>query len=164
MSDVEVVSRKYDGAPHRRFPGIRLGEDEHGIWVGRTVGMEVTFGADNKRAAAQPQVHLLPRRGWWRAAFGLTPDIPVYVDVATVPERSGNTVSYVDLDLDVIQLRDGTVYLDDEDEFTEHQIKYGYPPDVVKAAESTAQDLLEAVRTGDGPFGGAHERWLAQVS
>ena len=32
----------------------------------------------------------------------------------------------VDLDLDVIRMRDGGI-LDDEDEFAEHQVRYGYP-------------------------------------
>ena len=35
----------------------------------------------------------------------------------------------VDLDLDVIRMRDGRIILDDEDEFEEHQVRYAYPPD-----------------------------------
>lgn len=163
MSHVQVISQKYDGTPHRRFRGQRLGEDDHGVWIGRPTGTVTTFGAGSARTATQPAVHLIPRDGWWRAAFGLTANIPVYCDVTTVSEWRNGLVTMIDLDLDVLRLADGTVYLDDEEEFIEHQVMYGYPPGVIKAAEAVAQELLEAVRSGDGPFGGAHEHWLAQV-
>ena len=66
----------------------------------------------------------------------------------------------VDLDLDVIRLRDGTVLLDDEDEFAEHRVLYGYPEDVVERALATSRDLLESVRERRPPFGPIPEKWL----
>ena len=37
----------------------------------------------------------------------------------------------VDLDLDVVRGTDGPLVVDDEDEFAEHQVALGYPPEVV---------------------------------
>ena len=65
----------------------------------------------------------------------------------------------VDLDLDVIRLPDplppvesapwdvppagpGEVFVDDEDEFAEHQVLYGYPADVVAAAQASCDALV----------------------
>jgi protein associated with RNAse G/E len=70
----------------------------------------------------------------------------------------------VDLDLDVIRRRGTPVpFLVDEDEFAEHQVRYGYPAEVTTAAQSSADWLLDAVGRGTGPFGGAHHEWLATV-
>ena len=87
----------------------------------------------------------------------------------------------VDLDLDVIRLPDplppveqrpwdvppagpGETFVDDEDEFAEHQVAYGYPADVVAGAQASCDALVAAVRAGLPPYDGAHERWLAELS
>jgi protein associated with RNAse G/E len=60
-------------------------------------------------------------------------------------------VTMIDLDLDVIKRRDGTVFIDDEDEFAEHQVKYAYPADVIATARQTCDWLVQAVSTEE-PF------------
>ncbi len=71
----------------------------------------------------------------------------------------------VDLDLDVVRRRPGaTVELLDEDEFAEHSLRYAYPDDVRSAAVAASRELLHAVAAGAGPFGGAHDSWLALVA
>ncbi|MEW9547871.1 DUF402 domain-containing protein [Nonomuraea sp. NPDC050783] len=105
---------------------------------------------------------LFPRDAWWTASFNSAPNrSEVYVDVTTVPEWREGEVTMIDLDLDVIRLRDGGLILDDEDEFAEHQVLLGYPPELVARAESTARWLMGVVGDRRGPFGGAHVEWLA---
>jgi protein associated with RNAse G/E len=71
----------------------------------------------------------------------------------------------VDLDLDVLRKRGADLpLLVDEDEFAEHQVRYGYPADVIRSAEQSAQWLMTAVANGTGPFNGAHLPWLAMVA
>ena len=43
-----------------------------------------------------------------------------------------------DLDLDVIRTGDGTVFVDDEDEFAEHRVSLAYPERWVDQARVTA--------------------------
>ncbi len=54
----------------------------------------------------------------------------------------------VDLDLDVIRRWDGTIALLDEDEFAEHLLALRYPPEVVAAAEQSAQLCQELLHCG----------------
>ena len=71
----------------------------------------------------------------------------------------------VDLDLDVIRLRaDQQVLLLDEDEFAEHQVRYGYPADVISEAEQAAAWLRHAISSGAEPFASQYRSWLDQVS
>lgn len=57
--------------------------------------------------------------------------------MTTVPVVGVGSVRAIDLDLDVIRFHDGSVVIDDEDEFADHRELYGYPADVVELAERT---------------------------
>ena len=70
----------------------------------------------------------------------------------------------VDLDLDVVLLRDGTLFVDDEDEFAQHQVELAYPPEVVAMARGTADEVLAAVGNRSEPFGDVGRDWLARFS
>ncbi|WP_328808905.1 DUF402 domain-containing protein [Nonomuraea montanisoli] len=168
MSEIMVVYRKYGGALHWHHRGTLLGEDEHGVWVAAPPGTVARKGDGPPVTWETAIVMLFPRDAWWTASFHARPHrTDVYVDVTTVPEwRDGDVaelaeVTMVDLDLDVIRMRDGRLFLDDEDEFAEHQVLLGYPAEVVARAEETAAMLMTAVGSRQGPFGGAHEPWLA---
>jgi protein associated with RNAse G/E len=56
------------------------------------------------------------------------------------------------------------VLLVDEDEFADHQVRYGYPADVIRRAEEAAAWLIEATRARVEPFGIGYHRWLAMIS
>jgi protein associated with RNAse G/E len=64
----------------------------------------------------------------------------------------GDHVTMVDLDLDVVRTRTGQVYVDDEDEFAQHQVQLGYPADVVALAQGSCEEVLAAVRAEQAPF------------
>lgn len=107
---------------------------------------------------------LFPRGAWW--TFNDAPaQTEIYCDVTTpVRWSSASEVTMVDLDLDVLRKRDGTVLLDDEDEFAEHQVKYGYPPDVVSEAENSAAWLKDALANGREPFTTVYRSYLALLT
>ena len=78
---------------------------------------------------------LVPEHDPWVVEFYLShPWHRVYVNIGTVPVVSGMVVSQIDLDLDVVLTVDGKVSVLDEDEFAEHQLHYGYPPDLIDLA------------------------------
>jgi protein associated with RNAse G/E len=79
--------------------------------------------------------------------------------MTTPPTWDERVVRAVDLDLDVVRLRDGSVYVDDEDEFAEHAVTYGYPDEVVRLAEASRDRLYAAILAAEPPFDGSHERW-----
>jgi len=162
LEDIKVVYRKYGGTLHWNHPGTVLGEDEHGVWVAVPTGT-LTRKGDEGPSHTWPtdSVILFPRSAWWTATFNSPPSrVEVYIDITTVPEWHDTEVTMIDLDLDVIRMRDGRLYIDDEDEFAEHQLTLGYPPEIIVKAEETAQWLLQAVDRGLAPFAGTHTRWL----
>ncbi len=121
------------------------------------------------------QVTLLPSaEAWWVATFhdddgpprqawanlGDAP-VEVYVDMTTPAVLDGSAIRCTDLDLDVVRGTTGVVMVDDEDEFAEHQVTYGYPPDVVAAAQAACDDVRRMAELRVPPFDGLAPRvWL----
>lgn len=163
---VQVNYRKYDGTLHWNLRMRRLGEDEHGVWLGLPADSVMRKGHNPEVPLPEAHVILFPRAAWWTAVFNAAPRrTEIYCDITTPPQwPSPAEVTMVDLDLDVLRKRGADLpILVDEDEFAEHQVKYGYPAEVIDAAESAAAWLMAAVADGTGPFDGTHRRWLAMV-
>jgi hypothetical protein len=172
---------KWGDRPHWQSPGVYLGADEHGDWLGFPQGTPYTRpGAEFESAV--DAVTLVPAGGWYAATVHAPGSwVDVYVDITTPGEWDGDVVRMVDLDLDVVRLADpmpdhaleaavaagrtsGEIYVDDEDEFAEHQVAFGYPADVIERAQASCDRVLAAVRAGLPPYDGAHRRWLDALS
>ena len=165
---VRVRSTKWLGQPHWAFDGLWLGADEHGDWVGFPAGTRFARPG-HAFTATWSSVSLFPRAGW---AAGFNAEHPrglgIYVDLATVPEwradASGSTVSYVDLDLDVVERTGAPAFIDDEDEFAEHAAEFGYPAELVTRVRADAEAVLRAVRLREAPFDGVTAAgWLERL-
>jgi uncharacterized protein len=161
---VLVVVSKYDGSLSGEWTAARLGEDEHGVWLGTAKGTPVS-ATGGGWANRFPYVLLVPRGAWWIASFCPEPGPEVYCDVCTVPEwdADGTVLRTIDLDLDVVRPHGGAAYSKDEDDFAEHQAEFGYPDDVVTHARQTCAWLMEAARNdgaGSEPFTSAYHHWL----
>ena len=167
---VRLEMTKWGDRPHWAFAATYLGADEHGDWIG------IRTGTPMHRPGAHfvtesDQVGLVPRSthgggGAWLATFHAPGYVVVtYVDMTSVPWWDGATCRAVDLDLDVIRTTEGRVYVDDEDEFVEHQARFDYPADVVSLAEASCSWVLEAVSQEQAPFDGASSvPWFATLA
>ena len=127
---------KWGGRPHWEFDAVLLGSDDHGDWIGIPAatymsrpGAEVTTEVD--------QVSLVPAggpdadRAWLATFHAVGGPVNTYVDISTPPTWDGRVLRATDLDLDVVREVTGEVWVDDEDEFAEHQILFSYPDEVV---------------------------------
>jgi protein associated with RNAse G/E len=163
----QVVVRftKWGDRPHWVIPTTRLGRDEHGTWLGFRVGTSMARPG-LEIVAATASVLLIPDDSHFVASFTAPtePDeIAVYVDIATPATWADGEVTMVDLDLDVIRRVNGHVFVDDEDEFAEHQVRFGYPAEVVAAAQESCAAVLDAVTRRLAPFDGVSDDWMARL-
>lgn len=162
---VRVVARKWPDRPHWEHDAVRLGEDTHGIWVGAAAGA-VMSRPGASFVTDQAQVTLVPRDRPFVASFyapGGQAHCDVYVDITTVPVWEGDTVTAFDLDLDVVRGWTGRVWVDDEDEFADHRVRYGYPSDLVRLAVTSCEAVRSAVEAGIAPYDGTARAWLAAL-
>ncbi|HEY0618989.1 MAG TPA: DUF402 domain-containing protein [Kribbella sp.] len=163
MRDVRVVYRKYDQRLHWHQWMKYLGEDQYGVWLGAPPNSVSQRGAEPEVSHSQAHVQLFPRDQWFTAIFNDEPRrTEIYCDIST-PVTFGETeFTMIDLDLDVVKRRDGTIYVDDEDEFAEHQVLFGYPADVIAAAQSSCDRLVQAVATEE-PFLTIYKTYLDKI-
>lgn len=166
MSDVRVVFSKWGDQPHWEYAAHRLGEDEHGTWLGVPQGTVISRPGASF-ATQEAQVVLLPSAGHYVATFyapGGGARCWLYVDITSSASWEGQTVRVVDLDLDVVKGWTGDVWVEDEDEFADHRVRFGYPAEVVALAVTSCHQVLGAVEAGAVPFDGApSERWLDRL-
>ncbi len=163
--DVRVVYRKYDGSLHWNMTMKWLGEDEHGVWTGADASNTWRKGDGPPTVVGHGHILLFPRNSWWTASFNSEPArTEIYCDISTPVEwPNPREVTMIDLDLDVVRRRDGLVALLDEDEFAEHQVKYRYPAEVIRASISAAEWLQVALGDGTEPFASVYRTYLALI-
>jgi hypothetical protein len=162
---VRIEFTKWDGREHWAYDGIYLGQDEHGEWIGHQAGT-LMARPGLSFTDTSPWLTLVPSGDRpWLATYN-TPEhrLQIYIDLTTPPVWEGTTLQTVDMDLDVIVRRNGDQpFIDDQDEFTEHQLTFGYPADVIALTERTAQELLVAVVNGEPPFDDTADHWHAEL-
>lgn len=166
---VRLVLTKWRDRPHWQFPGVLLGHDRHGDWVGFPAGTRMSRpGA--AYVAPVDQVVLVPGpgpdadRGWLATFHATGGPVHTYVDLTTPPSWEGSVLHAVDLDLDVVRGPTGRVWVDDEDEFARHRVELDYPAELVTLATTGCTRLHAAVRDRAAPFDGVADDWLAVVA
>ena len=156
----------------RHEPMIRLGQDDYGMWFGATTDtwfqkgdVPVPKNAHERGFfCTSPLVQLVVPGAWWTMIYnGEERDITHYVDIVTPAKITDEEVLFTDLDLDVIRRQDGTVLLDDEDEFLEHSAALAYPEAWIDKARTTAAEVHLRLDSLDEPFDAACRMWRGRV-
>lgn len=166
MHPVTLQFYKYPRTPHWRHEMIFLGEDDLGVWLGAPVDTIIQRGAEDPMTWHNPFVQLIQPGRPWIPIFNVEPDrTAIYVDITTVPSHpSPGRIEAVDIDLDVVQLVDGSIRILDEAEFEDHQERLGYPEWMVHQARASAAEVAIAIEIGKRPFDGSHLPWFQRLA
>lgn len=152
---MDFASEKWGGIPHYRGEMRRLGDDEHGVWWWGDRGGTIWRGDTPLFERQHDVLILVPDGAWWSAAWWVGhPEVSLYVNINTPVVYEADRFVVIDLDLDVVRLADGSASIVDQDEFAEHQVRYGYPADVIAETERVTDEVLAAVVAGEEPFRG----------
>ena len=110
--------------------------------------------ADGKEWVSRvPGVSFFIPKQWYNIVALIEPaGIRYYCNVASPPYVNGDTLTYIDYDLDVIVLPDGSRQVVDIDEYELHQNIYHYSAAVKEKAEAGLNGLLERVDHRQPPF------------
>ncbi|KYH43173.1 DUF402 domain-containing protein [Branchiibius sp. NY16-3462-2] len=167
---VHLNFRKWDDREHWQSDGVLLGEDEYGVWLGFRAGCR-HYRPGHSFTASPDHVIAIPRNEGWVGRLYDTPTddgVRIYVDLSSTTtwtaSDNGLVATLIDLDLDVIENGDGYCFIDDEDEFIEHQSLFGYPPEVIARVRADADALLEEVHAHRPPFDDdTTQNWLGTL-
>jgi uncharacterized protein len=166
--DVRLEMTKWGDRPHWSMAARYLGSDAAGDWIGLPAATRMSRPGREIRSPNE-QIGLVPAAGSrgggaWLATFhGPGGEVWTYVDMTSRPTWDGPVIRAIDLDLDVIELLDHTVFVDDEDEFAEHRVAFGYPEEVVALALTSRDVVLDALRRRLPPFDGSAAPWFHRL-
>lgn len=167
MRPVTVQFLKNPDHIHWGFDAIWLGEDEWGEWIGLPTGTACWKGDEAHSPTPGNAVFCAPRDAWWHLHYNGDnhPKYSHFVDIVTPRVWvSENRYEMIDLDLDVAMHRDGTIEVQDEDEFEIHQVRYGYSPEMVRQAETTTRQIVDSLDQRQEPFFEVAATWLDRLS
>lgn len=165
MRDVTVQFLKNPDSLHWGFDARWLGEDEWGEWIAAPAGTRRWKGHVAVRPSQEDAVFCVPRGAWWHLHYnGATTEFSHFVDIVTPPVWiSASRYEMIDLDLDVVRRQDGTVEIEDEDEFEVHQIEYAYTDEMIRRAREETDRVVEMLEAGQEPFFDVAAAWLARL-
>ena len=149
------------------FGGYVVAEDEYGTWFFTPAKSSITWTNLAGKAGAWEfdVLTLAPPSDWYFALWwGSHPyEVEMSIDICTSPGFNGRECSWVDLEIDLARLKDGSVVIEDEDEF-EESCAAGWITDDQKAEALRVTPLLEAMlRDRVEPFGEIGRRRLADA-
>jgi hypothetical protein len=167
-----VLSTKYDGSQHNDY-AARLIEDQlPASPPGGCVRLFVPEGTplSSYRGAGRIGVPFTalfwPGSDRWFNVYHNhratdRHSIETYVNVSLPAQFDGETLRWVDMDLDVVVLTGERVELWDEDEFAEHRQRFGYPEDVATRAQEAAYEVMRLASMGEAPLDRVTHIWRA---
>ena len=152
---IHVCSTKYDGSPHWEFDSWLVLEQGALLVTLNFAGQALQTWNGPWVTPFDTRNHFWSDR-WYNVMRCDRPNggglDGWYCNVTTPPQFDGESVRYVDLDLDVHVSADGEPRILDEAEFLENSERMGYPPDTVEQARRAVDELLALARSGQFPF------------
>jgi len=156
-----IKSFKHNGSLHRmwlenwRVPESAL-VPEHaaeGMTVLVNSHTPIVEGDGTERISRVPGVSFFIPRRWYNIVALIEENgIRYYCNVASPPYVSGTTLTYIDYDLDVILLPDGTRQVVDVQEYETHSRLYRYSDDVKEKVAAGLAELTARMDAGSTPF------------
>ncbi|MCD9024528.1 DUF402 domain-containing protein [Cohnella silvisoli] len=173
-----IKSFKHDGSLHRvwlenwQVPRTRLHPHhaEQSVWILLNDHTTIIEADGKEWVSRVPAVSFFIPEQWYNVV-ALIEDkgIRYYCNLASPPYRYGNVLTYIDYDLDVVLLPDGSSYELDRDEFLRHKAEYRYSEAVEAQVETGLQVLQEAIAKKGFPFGDVevhryYEQWKQHLN
>ncbi|MBN2852408.1 MAG: DUF402 domain-containing protein [Clostridia bacterium] len=155
MNQYLMKAYKYNGKEHYEQPLelFEIGSDF--ISLKGAIGRQLTHHTRNRIFTFDKKtIEYFFFERWYTAAFVFNDEgicDYVYCNVCLPSELKGNTVSFIDLDVDVIYEK-GEIKVVDLDEFEENSKIYQYPEALIQQVKKTTEQLKTDIACKKHPF------------
>ena len=172
---MRILSTKYDGSPHNDYEGLLIEDGRPSPALDGCLRLFVPEGTLLRSYRGTGQIAVAFTALFWPGAdrwFNVYHNhwpterhaIETYINVSLPAEFDGETLRWVDMDLDVVMRSGSRVELWDEDEFAEHLERFGYPEDIVRRARATSSELMRLAEAGEPPLDRAAHIWARRAA
>jgi len=155
MSPVEVRVYKYNGLLHRTWPAELLRQEGSLIVLDAKFTDEVIHDLLGTIASGTHSLEYYWLDRWYNVFRFAEPDGTLrnyYCNVNVLPTFDGETLSYVDLDLDILVEPDLSYRILDVEDFERNAEDYGYSVEVRANARRAVDELVRMIETRAFPF------------
>jgi protein associated with RNAse G/E len=155
MSPIEVRVYKYDGLLHRTWPAELLRQEGSLIVLDAKFADEVTHDLLGTIASGTLSLEYYWLDRWYNVFRFVEPDGTLrnyYCNVNVPPTFDGETLIYVDLDLDILVEPDLSYRILDVEDFERNAEDYGYSVEVQANARRAVDELVRMIETSAFPF------------
>ena len=156
---ITIRATNYDGSPHWSHPALLIQQSES-LWVTRTSsGLEIATERGAWNSPFDTRGHYWPDR-WFNVIRLDQPGVGLtgfYCNIATPAQFDGETLRYVDLQLDVrvfVTEADWTYTVLDADEFEVARQRYRYTEDLVVRCRRAVDEVIGLIEARTFPFEG----------
>ena len=153
----ELIVRvlKHDGSEHRRWRGQIARQEASLIVLDAEFDVDVSHHllGEIKRGTRLIEYYWLNR--WYNVFRFLNDDSSTrlfYCNINKPPAFDGRSLTYIDLDIDVIVRSDYSYEVLDLDEYGANSLRYGYTAEEKTNVKKALEELTGLIRARDFPF------------
>jgi protein associated with RNAse G/E len=157
---VTVRATNYDGSDHWVHPATLLHADNSLLITQTHAGLDIRRERGSFTSPYNTRAHYWPDH-WFNVIRLELPGQGLwgyYCNIATPLQFDGQTVSYIDLQLDVLARVDEagelSFWVADEDEFQAARKLYAYPDDLVERCYRAVDEVIAMIEARQFPFDG----------
>ena len=150
-----VRAFKYDGREHRSWSAQVLRLEGSLITLDARFSEEIIHEALGTIAVGTHSLEYYWGDRWFNVFRFAEPNAELrnyYCNVNMPPTFDGETLSYVDLDLDILVQPDFSYQILDADDFERNAQRYAYPAEVEANARRAVDELVGMIETREFPF------------
>jgi protein associated with RNAse G/E len=150
-----VQAYKYDGLLHRVWPAQLLRQEDSLIVLDAKFPEEIVHDLLGTIASGTQSLEYYWLDRWYNVFRFAQPNGELrnyYCNVNVPPTFDGETLSYTDLDLDILVEPDLSYQILDVEDFDRNAKLYGYSDEVQSKARRAIDELIELIATRKFPF------------
>jgi protein associated with RNAse G/E len=155
LKTIQVRAYKYDGSEHRSWPAQVLRQEGPLIVLDAKFPEEVVHDLLGTIASGTHSLEYYWLDRWYNVFRFAQPNGELrnyYCNVNVPPTFDGKTLSYVDLDLDILVEPDFSYQILDVEDFERNAKLYGYSNEVQTNVRLAVHELVNLIETRGFPF------------
>ena len=150
---LDIRCYKHNGTIHRFWDRGLVLENNDDYLIVATKRAKVVENNGRCWFTKEPAVTIFSKKEWWNAICMLKKDgICYYCNIASPALIDGDSIKYIDYDLDVKLYGDGTTKLLDVSEYRKHAEEQGYGDDIKTVLEKSVNNIYDLIEKKEFPF------------
>jgi len=156
-SQTELVVKvlKYDGAEHRQWRARLASREGELVVLAAAFAEEVQHNILGFIAAGTISTEYYWLNRWYNVFRFSEPNgqlLSYYCNVNLPPQLQPDSLSYVDLDIDILVQPNLTFQILDTEDFEANIVRYGYTLEVQDGVQKATNELVELIKARSFPF------------